>query len=82
MNAIVGLAEVYIPHQPHPALLFIADAVGEDATGEALLALFQMNQVASVILRLRSIKNNRKSGYIGSILADKDALVARCRNCS
>ena len=36
VNAIVGLAESLSLIQPHPALLFIADAVGEDATGAAL----------------------------------------------
>ena len=39
------LAESLSLIQPHPALLFIADAVGEDATEKRYLALFQMNQV-------------------------------------
>ena len=54
VNAIVGLAESLSLIQPHPALLFIADAVGEDATGEALFGKLQMNQVGIFpsILRL------------------------------
>ena len=36
INAIVRLATVLQPLEPHPALAFIAEAVGEDATGGRL----------------------------------------------
>ena len=86
MNAIVGLAESLSLIQPHPALLFIADAVGEDATGEALFGKLQMNKW-DLPSTLRPLVIDQEQSEIGvdiriPVLVDKENLVARLqRNC-
>ena len=82
MNAIVGLAESLSLIQPHPALLFIADAVGEDATGEALFGPISDEPSGDLSFNLATLVIDQEQSEIGidiriPVLADKDALVAR-----
>lgn len=82
VNAIVGLAESLFLIQPHPALLFIADAVGEDATGEALFGPISDEPSGDLSFNLATLVIDQEQSEIGidiriPVLADKDALVAR-----
>ena len=82
VNAIVGLAESLSLIQPHPALLFIADAVGEDATGEALFGPISDEPSGDLSFNLATLVIDQEQSEIGidiriPVLADKDALVAR-----
>ena len=82
VNAIVGLAESLSLIQPHPALLFIADAVGEDATGEALFGRITDEPSGDLSFNLATLVIDQEQSEIGidiriPVLADKDALVAR-----
>ena len=82
VNAIVGLAESLSLIQPHPALLFIADAVGEDATGEALFGPISDEPSGHLSFNLATLVIDQEQSEIGidiriPVLADKDALVAR-----
>ena len=84
VNAIVGLAESLSLIQPHPALLFIADAVGEDATGEALFGPISDEPSGDLSFNLATLVIDQEQSEIGidiriPVLADKDALVARLR---
>ena len=82
VNAIVGLAESLSLIQPHPALLFIADAVGEDATGEALFGPISDEPSGDLSFNLATLVIDQEQSEIGidiriPVLADKEALVAR-----
>ena len=82
VNAIVGLSESLSLIQPHPALLFIADAVGEDATGEALFGPISDEPSGDLSFNLATLVIDQEQSEIGidiriPVLADKDALVAR-----
>ena len=82
VNAIVGLAESLSLIQPHPALLFIADAVGEDATGEALFGPISDEPSGDLSFNLATLVIDQEQSEIGidiriPVLADKDALVVR-----
>ena len=82
VNAIVGLAESLSLIQPHPALLFIADVVGEDATGEALFGPISDEPSGDLSFNLATLVIDQEQSEIGidiriPVLADKDALVAR-----
>lgn len=82
VNAIVGLAESLSLILPHPALLFIADAVGEDATGEALFGPISDEPSGDLSFNLATLVIDQEQSEIGidiriPVLADKDALVAR-----
>lgn len=82
VNAIVGLAESLSLIQPHPALLFIEDAVGEDATGEALFGPISDEPSGDLSFNLATLVIDQEQSEIGidiriPVLADKDALVAR-----
>ena len=82
VNAIVGLAESLSLIQPHPALLFIADAVGEDATGAALFGEIKDEPSGDLSFNLATLVIDQEQSEIGidiriPVLADKDALVAR-----
>ena len=82
VNAIVGLAESLSLIQPHPALLFIADAVGDDATGEALFGPISDEPSGDLSFNLATLVIDQEQSEIGidiriPVLADKDALVAR-----
>ena len=84
VNAIVGLAESLSLIQPHPALLFIADAVGEDATGEALFGPISDEPSGDLSFNLATLVIDQEQSEIGidiriPVLADKEALVARLR---
>ena len=70
INAIVRLATVLQPLQAHPALAFIAEAVGEDATGSRLFG-----DIAG--LTLNSEKSEIRIDIRIPVLADKDQLVAQ-----
>ena len=81
VNAIVGLAESLSLIQPHPALLFIADAVGEDATGAALFGEIKDEPSGDLSFNLATLVIDQEQSEIGidiriPVLADKDALVA------
>lgn len=81
VNAIVGLAESLSLIQPHPALLFIADAVGEDATGAALFGEIKDEPSGDLSFNLATLVIDQEQSEIGidiriPVLADKEALVA------
>lgn len=81
VNAIVGLAESLSLIQPHPALLFIADAVGEDATGAALFGEIKDEPSGDLSFNLATLVIDQEKSEIGidiriPVLADKEALVA------
>lgn len=80
VNAIVGLAESLSLIQPHPALLFIADAVGEDATGAALFGEIKDEPSGDLSFNLATLVIDQEQSEIGidiriPVLADKEALV-------
>ena len=82
VNAIVGLAESLSLIQPHPALLFIADAVGEDATGAALFGEIKDEPSGALSFNIATLSIDEERSEIGidiriPVLADKDALVER-----
>ena len=82
VNAIVGLAESLSLIHPHPALLFIADAVGEDATGEALFGPISDEPSGDLSFNLATLVIDQEQSEIGidiriPVLADKEDLVAR-----
>ena len=82
VNAIVGLAESLSLIQPHPALLFIADAVGEDATGGALFGEIKDEPSGTLSFNIATLSIDEERSEIGidiriPVLADKDALVER-----
>ena len=82
VNAIVGLAESLSLIQPHPALLFIADAVGEDATGAALFGEIKDEPSGALSFNIATLSIDEDRSEIGidiriPVLADKDALVER-----
>ena len=82
VNAIVGLAESLSLIQPHPALLFIADAVGEDATGAALFGEIKDEPSGALSFNIATFSIDEQQSEIGidiriPVLADKDALVER-----
>ena len=82
VNAIVGLAESLSLIQPHPALLFIADAVGEDAIGAALFGEIKDEPSGALSFNIAILSIDEEQSEIGidiriPVLADKDALVAR-----
>ena len=81
VNAIVGLAESLSLIQPHPALLFIADAVGEDATGAALFGEIKDEPSGDLSFNLATLVIDQEESEIGidiriPVLVDKEALVA------
>lgn len=81
VNAIVGLAESLSLIQPHPALLFIADAVGEDATGATLFGEIKDEPSGDLSFNLATLVIDQEQSEIGidiriPVLADKEALVA------
>ena len=82
VNAIVGLAESLSLIQPHPALLFIADDVGEDATGAALFGEIKDEPSGALSFNIATLSIDEEQSEIGidiriPVLADKDALVER-----
>ena len=82
VNAIVGLAESLSLIQPHPALLFIADAVGQDATGAALFDEIKDEPSGALSFNIATLFIDEERSEIGidiriPVLADKDALVER-----
>ena len=82
VNAIVGLAESLSLIQPHPALLFIADDVGEDATGAALFGEINDEPSGALSFNIATLSIDEQQSEIGidiriPVLADKEALVKR-----
>ena len=82
VNAIVGLAESLSLIQPHPALLFIADDVGEDATGAALFGEIKDEPSGALSFNIATLSIDEERSEIGidiriPVLADKGALVER-----
>ena len=82
VNAIVGLAERLSLIQPHPALLFIADAVGGDATGAALFGEINDEPSGALSFNIATLSIDEEQSEIGidiriPVLADKEALVKR-----
>ena len=82
VNAIVGLAESLSLIQPHPALLFIADAVGEEATGAALFGEINDEPSGALSFNIATLSIDEQQSEIGidiriPVLADKEALVKR-----
>ena len=84
VNAIVGLAESLSLIQPHPALLFIADAVGEDATGAALFGEIKDEPSGALSFTIATLPIDEQQSEIGidirtPVLADQEALLKRLR---
>lgn len=82
VNAIVRLATVLQPLQAHPALAFIAEAVGEDATGGRLFGDISDEPSGKLSFNIAGLTLNSEKSEIRidiriPVLADKDQLVAK-----
>ena len=82
INAIVRLATVLQPVQAHPALTFIAEAVGEDATGSRLFGDVSDEPSGRLSFNIAGLTLNSEKSEIRidiriPVLADKDQLVAK-----
>ena len=82
INAIVRLATVLQPLEPHPALAFIAEAVGEDATGGRLFGDISDEPSGRLSFNIAGLTLNSERSEIRidiriPVLADKDQLVAK-----
>lgn len=82
INAIVRLATVLQPLQAHPALTFIAEAVGEDATGSRLFGDISDEPSGRLSFNIAGLTLNSEKSEIRidiriPVLADKDQLVAQ-----
>lgn len=82
INAIVRLATVLQPLEPHPALAFIAEAVGEDATGGRLFGDISDEPSGRLSFNIAGLTLNSEKSEIRidiriPVLADKDQLVAQ-----
>ena len=82
INAIVRLATVLQPVQAHPALTFIAEAVGEDATGSRLFGDISDEPSGRLSFNIAGLTLNSEKSEIRidiriPVLADKDQLVAK-----
>ncbi|WP_314481004.1 dipeptidase [Streptococcus cristatus] len=82
INAIVRLATVLQPLQAHPALAFIAEAVGEDATGSRLFGDISDEPSGILSFNIAGLTLNSERSEIRidiriPVLADKDQLVAK-----
>ncbi|MBC6976734.1 Sapep family Mn(2+)-dependent dipeptidase [Streptococcus cristatus] len=82
INAIVRLATVLQPLQAHPALAFIAEAVGEDATGSRLFGDISDKPSGRLSFNIAGLTLNSEKSEIRidiriPVLADKVQLVAK-----
>ena len=82
INAIVRLATVLQPLEAHPALAFIAEAVGEDATGGCLFGDISDEPSGRLSFNIAGLTLNSEKSEIRidiriPVLADKDQLVAQ-----
>ena len=82
INAIVRLATVLQPLQAHPVLAFIAEAVGEDATGSRLFGDISDEPSGRLSFNIAGLTLNSEKSEIRidiriPVLADKDQLVAQ-----
>ena len=82
INAIVRLATVLQPVQAHPALTFIAEAVGEDATGSRLFGDISDEPSGRLSFNIAGLTLNSEKSEIRidiriPVLADKVQLVAK-----
>jgi len=82
INAIVRMATVLQPLEPHPALAFIAEAVGEDATGGRLFGDISDEPSGRLSFNIAGLTLNSERSEIRidiriPVLADKDQLVAK-----
>ena len=82
INAIVRLATVLQPLEAHPALAFIAEAVGEDATGSRLFGDISDEPSGRLSFNIAGLTLNSEKSEIRidiriPVLADKDQLVAK-----
>lgn len=82
VNAIVRLATVLQPLQAHPTLTFIAEAVGEDATGSRLFGDVSDEPSGRLSFNIAGLTLNSEKSEIRidiriPVLADKDQLVAK-----
>ena len=82
INAIVRLATVLQPLQSHPALAFIAEAVGEDATGSRLFGDISDEPSGRLSFNIAGLTLNSEKSEIRidiriPVLADKDQLVEK-----
>ena len=82
INAIVRLATVLQPLELHPALAFIAGAVGEDATGGRLFGDISDEPSGRLSFNIAGLTLNSEKSEIRidiriPVLADKDQLVAK-----
>ena len=82
INAIIRLAKVLQPLDSHPALVFLAQAVGEDATGSHLFGAVSDEQSGFLSfnvagLTLTSDRSEIRIDMRIPVLADKDKLVEK-----
>ncbi len=82
VNAIIRLAKVLQPLDSHPALVFLAQAVGEDATGSHLFGAVSDEQSGFLSFNVAglSLTSDRSEIRIDMripVLADKDKLVEK-----
>ncbi|RSJ82523.1 dipeptidase [Streptococcus cristatus] len=82
INAIVRLATVLQPLEAHPALAFIAEVVGEDATGGRLFGDILDEPSGRLSFNIAGLTLNSEKSEIRidiriPVLADKDQLVAK-----
>lgn len=80
VNAIVRLAKALRKYSDHPALRFIADAVGEDATGSSLFGLITDEPSGDLSFNIAGITLTPERSEIRldiriPVLADKEELV-------
>lgn len=80
INAIVRLATALKAHYHHPVLAFIADAVGEDATGSKLFGQIKDKPSGDLSVNIAGLTINANKTEIRldiriPVLADKEALV-------
>lgn len=80
VNAIVRLAKALRKYSDHPALQFIADAVGEDATGSGLLGDVSDAPSGQLSFNIAGLTVTEERSEIRldlriPVLADKEALV-------
>ncbi|MET3643596.1 dipeptidase [Streptococcus gallinaceus] len=80
VNAIVRLAKALLPVTDHPAIRFIAEAVGEDATGASLFGLVEDQPSGKLSFNIAGLSLTEDYSEIRldiriPVLADKESLV-------
>ena len=84
INALIRLSKVLQALAPHPALAFITEAVGEDATGAHLFGPISDEPTGNLSFNIAGLTLNPERSEIRidiriPVLADKETLVATLR---